>query len=76
MSPLAILAASNLAQGPEASKLPFYAVGGALAVWAVVLSAIGLGRPEFPGGEAAARGVMLLSVGLMVGAMATAVIVS
>ena len=31
------------------SKVPFYIAGGALAAWAVVLAAIGLNRPEFPG---------------------------
>ena len=32
----------------EASKVPFYILGGALALWAVMLAGIGLQRPEFP----------------------------
>ena len=38
-----------LAASDTASKVPFYICGGALAVWAVALAAIGLSRPEFPG---------------------------
>jgi hypothetical protein len=57
------------------SKTPFYLVGGALAAWAVVLAAIGLSRPGFPG-AAAARGVMGLTAVLVVAAMAVAVITS
>src|ERR1700704_6528477 len=31
------------------SKVPFFIAGGAVAAWAVILAAIGLNRPEFPG---------------------------
>lgn len=58
----------------EPSKTAFYIAGGLLALWAVVLSAIGLSRPEFPGEAGAARGVMALSAVLVVGAMVTAVV--
>jgi hypothetical protein len=57
----------------EPSKTPFYFVGGALAVWAVVLSAVGLTRPTFPGGQRGARGVMLVTFALMVATMAIAI---
>ena len=60
----------------EPSKVPFYIAGGLLAVWAVVLSAIGLSRAEFPGEPAVARGVMAISAVLVVTAMAVAVITS
>ena len=60
----------------EPNKTPFYIVGGALAAWAVFLAFIGLSRPEFPGGAAAARGVMAISTALVVAAMATAVATS
>jgi hypothetical protein len=65
-----------LAQAEEAepSKTIYYIAGGALALWAVVLSFVGLRSPEFPGGSRAARGVMALSAVLAVAAMATAVI--
>jgi hypothetical protein len=65
-----------LAQAEEAepSKTIYYIAGGALAIWAVVLSFVGLRSPSFPGGGGAARGVMALSAVLAVAAMATAVI--
>jgi hypothetical protein len=65
-----ILAAS------EPSKVPFYIAGGILVIWALVLATVGLRNPAFPGSERAARGVMAVSAGLMVLAMAMAVITS
>jgi hypothetical protein len=64
----------TLATGFESDKIPFYVVAGAFAIWAVVLSYVGLSRPQFPGGERGQRLVLLVSFLLMVGAMATAVI--
>jgi hypothetical protein len=55
------------------SKVPFYIAGGGLAVWAVVLSAFGLLRPGFPGSSAGQRGVIAISLVLMVVAIAMAV---
>ena len=65
-----------LAQAEEAepSKTIYYIAGGALAVWALVVSFVGLRSPSFPGGGGAARGVMALSVVLALFAMVTAVI--
>ena len=60
----------------EPSKTPFYFVGGALAVWAVVLSAIGLTRPSFPFNVAGQRAVIFLSFVLVVAAMAVAIATS
>ena len=62
------------AEEAEPSKVPFYIAGGLLAGWAVVLSALGLSRPDFPTGGGAARGVMGLSAVLVVLAMVTVVI--
>jgi hypothetical protein len=67
---------ATLFAAAEPSKTAFYFAGGVLAVWAVILSAIGLSRPNFPGGESGARGVMLLSFVLMVATMAVAVATS
>jgi hypothetical protein len=50
----------------EPSKVPFYIAGAALSVWAVVLAGIGLTQPAFPGNERGARGVMTISVVLIV----------
>ncbi|MFL5821667.1 MAG: plastocyanin/azurin family copper-binding protein [Solirubrobacteraceae bacterium] len=55
------------------SKAPFYLLGGLLAAWAVVLSAIGLSRPGFPESPGRARAVMGLSALLVAATMVTAV---
>lgn len=66
------LGANEAAHHVEHAKTAFYVAGGLLALWAVVLSAIGLSRPNFPGGLG--RLVILVSALLVVAAMATAVI--
>jgi hypothetical protein len=68
---LLVLAAE---QAAEHSKTIYYIAGGALAVWAVILSFVGLRSAEFPRNAGAARGVMTLSVVLALAAMTTAVI--
>jgi hypothetical protein len=67
---LFVLAAEEV----EPSKTAFYLCGGLLAAWAVILGFLGLRSAEFPGGAAAARGVMAISAVLVVATMATAVI--
>jgi hypothetical protein len=57
----------------EPSKVPFYIGGGALAVWAVVLAALGLNRPDFPGNRGGERGVMAISLVLIIVAIGAAV---
>lgn len=57
----------------EPSKLPFYAAGGAFAIWAVLVAALGLARPGFPGSVGVSRSVMGISALLMVAVMFTAV---
>jgi hypothetical protein len=62
-------------EGAEPSKTLFYICGGLLAVWAVVVSAIGIRAHEtFPPSKSAARGVMTISIVLVVLTMASAVI--
>ena len=70
-----VLAAEEVAD-EEPSKTLFYICGGALAVWAlIVVSAIGIKAHEtFPPTQSASRGVMAISVGLVLLAMASAVI--
>ena len=58
----------------EPSKAAFYILGGAAAVWAIVLFAVGMRSADFPGSPGAQRGVIAISVALVVGAMASAVI--
>src|SRR2546423_13380025 len=57
----------------EPSKVPFYVVGGCLALWAVVLSLIGLSRPGFPAAAAPQRAVMLVSGLLVAGTVGAAI---
>ena len=66
MSTLAVFAAAP-------SKVPFYVAGGAFAVWAVVLAAIGITRPGVPDSKGGRRGVIGASALLMLAAMGTAV---
>jgi hypothetical protein len=70
-----VIHAFVLAAG-EPSKVPFYIAGGALAVWAVVLATLGLGRPAFPGDGRGARAVMGISFVLAAVAIAMAIITS
>jgi hypothetical protein len=53
---------------------PFYFVGGALAVWAVVVTALGLMREGFPASKSSERIVTAISVVLALAAISTAVI--
>jgi plastocyanin len=57
----------------EPSKVPFYVVGGCLALWAVVLSLIGLSRPGFPAAALPQRAVMLVSALLVAGTVGAAI---
>ena len=61
------------AAAAASEKVPFYVLGGALAVWAVVLSALGLTRPSFPGGAVGERAVIGISVVLAAATITAAV---
>ena len=62
-------------EGAEPSKTLFYVCGGLLVAWAVVVSALGIRAHEtFPPTQSAARGVMTISIVLVLLAMASAVI--
>ena len=58
----------------EPSKTAFYVLGSIAAVWAIVLFAVGMRSPTFPGSRAAQRGVIAISVLVVAGAMASAVL--
>jgi hypothetical protein len=60
----------------EPSKVPFYIAGGLLVSWAVILAAVGLTHPSFPGNQRGQRGVLAVSFVLMLFAMAMAVVTS
>ena len=63
--------------GAEKSKTPFYIVGGLLVVWAFGL-ALGIGtlRPDFPSNSRGERLVISISVLLVAGTLATAILTS
>ena len=65
---------SLLVAASEPSKVPIYIAGAALAVWAVVLSAIGLTRPSFPFSAGGQRAVMGISILLALLAVAMAIV--
>jgi hypothetical protein len=70
-----LIAFAATEEGEEASKTLFYVCGGALAVWAVLVAAVGIRAHEtFPSSRGVARGVMGISVLLIAAAMASAVI--
>jgi hypothetical protein len=60
----------------ESSKTPFYIAGIVAAVWAIALFAIGMRSPSFPGSPGAQRGVIAVSVVVVVAAMASSVLTS
>jgi hypothetical protein len=63
--------------GAESSKTLFYICGGLLVVWALAISAMGIrAHDSFPSSQRATRGVMAVSVVLILAAMASAVITS
>jgi hypothetical protein len=64
---------SSIFVAATVSKVPFYIAGGVLAIWAVVLSAFGLSRPSFPGNGSGQRGVIVISLVLVVVTIAMAV---
>ena len=65
--------AVDTADKHEKSKTPFYVAGITLALWAVVVSAIGITQPEFPGSPGRTRVVYGISFVLVVAAMSMAV---
>jgi plastocyanin len=61
----------------EHSKVPFYIAGGALVLWALVVSLLlGMRKPDFPGSLGGQRIVSAITVVLVLAAMSTAVITS
>jgi hypothetical protein len=63
------------AEEAEPSKAPFYIAAGALALWAVLVSAIGIRRHEnWPANNGTARALMAISAVLVLATMAMAVV--
>jgi plastocyanin len=63
--------------GAEKSKVPFYIAGGALVAWALfVAMALGMRKPDFPGGLSGQRAVSAITAVLVIAVASTAVITS
>ncbi len=70
---LLLLASTEAA---EPSKIPFYAAGGVLTLFAVLVGALGVVRHDFPASPGAARAVMGIAALLVVATMASSVLTS
>ena len=71
---LALLVLAAEAAEHKPSQLPFYLVGGLLALFGVALAAVGIPRHgTFPASAGVQRGLIALCAVLAVGAMVTAV---
>jgi hypothetical protein len=69
-------AAAEHAKEDEPDKVPFYVAGAGLAAWAVIVSVVGIRSPDFPGAGRVARGVMALSILLVLVTVSAAVLTS
>ena len=69
-----LAAVVEVAEEEETSKTAFYILGSVAAVWAIILFAVGMRVDSFPGSRAAQRGVIAVSVLVVVGAMASSVL--
>jgi hypothetical protein len=71
MSALLLITAAD-----EPSKVPFFIIGGVLAVYAVILATLGIQRPDFPSNIGGQRGVIALTAMIAVLAVAAAILTS
>jgi hypothetical protein len=60
----------------EPSKAPFLIIGGALALYAVILATLGIQRPDFPSNMGGQRGVIALTAVIVVLAIGAAILTS
>jgi hypothetical protein len=69
-----LIAFATEAAEEEKSKTAFYILGLVAAGWAILLFSVGMRSATFPGSAAAQRGVIAISVLVVIGAMASAVL--
>jgi len=69
-------AGEHAAEEEHRSELPFFIAGAVLVLFAFALSVVGFKRPDFPGTSGAARGVMALTVALVLATMGSIIYVS
>ena len=68
--------AQEVVEEEESEPVAFYILGGLAAVWAITLFLIGMNAPKFPGSKAAQGVLTLISILVVAGAMASAVLSS
>jgi hypothetical protein len=54
----------------------FHGIGAAFAVWAVIVSVLGMRRADFPSGDGASRAVMAITALLLAGTIGAAIATS
>lgn len=59
---------------PVSPLTPFYVCGAALAIWAVLVSLMGITRPTFPGSKGTERVVVAVSAVLVVAVLLSGVL--
>jgi len=69
-----LVALVEVVEEEEPSKVPFYILGCGAAAWAIVLFAVGMRSESFPGSRGAQRGVIAISLLLVLGTMASSVL--
>jgi hypothetical protein len=73
---MSLLSTVILAAESEKSKVPYFIAGGLFALWAIVVSLIGLRSPDFPKNKAAGRATLLISVVLAAATFGLLIVVS
>jgi len=73
---MSLLSTVILAAESEKSKVPYFIAGGLFAVWAIVVSLVGLRNPDFPKSPGAGRTTLLVSVVLAVATFGLLIFVS
>ena len=72
----AAAAGEAAAEEHHKSEAPFFIAGAILVSFAIVISVVGFKKPDFPGTDGAARGIMALSATLVVATLSCAIYVA
>ncbi|MDP9378291.1 MAG: hypothetical protein M3P40_12120 [Actinomycetota bacterium] len=73
MVDILLVLASTAEAAEETSHMPFYVMGGLLALWATVIAFFGISkRTTYPAGDGGRNLVVLVTLVLVVGACASA----
>jgi hypothetical protein len=71
MSALLLITAAD-----KPSKVPFFIIGGGLAIYAVIVATLGIQRPNFASSVSGQRGVIALTAVIVVLAIGAAIVTS